>query len=83
VLSTKLQHPISKETSTFKIPKKPTHDQLLELDVWSFFGCWSLEFGASHALELGCWSLELYKIRDLRQDVAASTVQVLKALSLL
>jgi hypothetical protein len=46
VLSIKLQHPISKETSIFKIPKKPTHDQLLELDVWSFFACWSLEFGS-------------------------------------
>ena len=43
-LGSKHQHPSSRETSSVQAPE-PTHEIFLEVEVWSFSGCWSLVLG--------------------------------------
>src|SRR5881628_1233165 len=43
--SSKHQHPSSREAPTSKL--QTAEAQVLELEIWSFSGAWSLEFGAS------------------------------------
>src|ERR1019366_9724067 len=49
VSSSKRQHPSSREIPSTKLQSEKRARHYLDVEVWSFSGCWSLEFGAFHA----------------------------------